>query len=110
MDFSTLLAFAAAFCVFAASPGPDNMTIIARTISNGAASGIAYGAGTVVGILIFLTLAAFGLSIIAAEMGIVMTILRYVPARPIWSGWVSSSGQPSLSCRSCSQFPNDVGY
>ena len=77
MDISTLLAFAAAFFVFAASPGPDNMTIVARTISHGAASGIAYGAGTVAGILIFLTLAAFGLSIIAAEMGIVMTILRY---------------------------------
>jgi threonine/homoserine/homoserine lactone efflux protein len=56
------------------------MTIVARTVSNGAASGNAYGAGTVVGILIFLTLAAFGLSIIAAEMGVVMTILRYVGA------------------------------
>ena len=43
MDISTLLAFGAAFFVFAASPGPDNMTIVARTISHGAASGIAYG-------------------------------------------------------------------
>ena len=41
MDLATILAFAAAFFVFAASPGPDNMTIVARTISNGAASGIA---------------------------------------------------------------------
>jgi threonine/homoserine/homoserine lactone efflux protein len=30
MDLPTLLAFAAAFFVFAASPGPDNMTIVAR--------------------------------------------------------------------------------
>jgi threonine/homoserine/homoserine lactone efflux protein len=51
------------------------MTIVARTISSGAASGIAYGAGTVVGILIFLMLAAFGLSIIAAKMAFVMTVL-----------------------------------
>ncbi|WP_141105744.1 LysE family translocator, partial [Rhizobium sp. R693] len=87
MDISTLLAFAAAFFVFAASPGPDNMTIVARTISHGATSGMAYGAGTVVGILIFLSLAAFGLSIIAAEMGIVMTILRYAGAAYlIWMG------------------------
>ena len=49
MDLATILAFAAAFFVFAASPGPDNMTIVARTISSGAVSGIAYGAGTVVG-------------------------------------------------------------
>lgn len=87
MDISTLLAFGSAFFVFAASPGPDNMTIVARTISHGATSGIAYGVGTFVGILVFLTLAAFGLSIIAAEMGIVMTILRYAGAAYlIWMG------------------------
>ncbi|MFP5078468.1 LysE family translocator [Rhizobium sp. YIM 134829] len=76
MDASTLLTFACAFFVFAASPGPDNMTILARTLSHGAGSGLAYGAGTVVGILIYLTLATLGLSMIAAEMGTVMTILR----------------------------------
>ncbi|TRC74157.1 LysE family translocator [Mesorhizobium sp. WSM4307] len=87
MDLATILAFAAAFFVFAASPGPDNMTIVARTISSGAASGIAYGAGTVVGILIFLVLAALGLSIIAAKMAIVMTVLRYGGAAYlIWMG------------------------
>ncbi|TPN79570.1 LysE family translocator [Mesorhizobium sp. CU2] len=100
MDLSTLLAFAAAFFVFAASPGPDNMTIIARTISNGAASGIAYGAGTVVGILVFLTLAAFGLSIIAAKMAVVMTVLRYGGAAYlIWMGvrlWTAAPVVPEL--------------
>jgi threonine/homoserine/homoserine lactone efflux protein len=86
MDLATVLAFAAAFFVFAASPGPDNMTIVARTISSGAASGIAYGAGTVVGILIFLVLASFGLSI-AAKMAVVMTVLRYGGAAYlIWMG------------------------
>lgn len=97
MDFSTLLAFAVAFLVFAASPGPDNMTIVARTISHGAASGVAYGAGTVVGILIFLTLAVFGLSIIAAEMGIVMTVLRFAGAAYlIWMGFKLWTVEPVL--------------
>jgi len=100
MDISTLLAFAAAFFVFAASPGPDNMTIVARTISHGAASGIAYGAGTVAGILIFLVFAAVGLSFVAAEMGIVMTILRYVGAGYlIWMGvklWTAEPVVPDL--------------
>lgn len=80
LDLATLAAFAAAFFVFAASPGPDNMTIVARTLSHGAASGIAYGLGTVAGILIFLILAAFGLSLLAAEMGTAMTVLRHVGA------------------------------
>ncbi|MCU9846944.1 LysE family translocator [Defluviimonas sp. WL0024] len=86
MDLTVLLAFAAAFFVFAASPGPDNLTITARTISHGAASGIAYGAGTVVGILTFLVLAAFGLSAAAAGMGGVMAVLRYLGAA--WLVWM----------------------
>ena len=100
MDLATIIAFAGAFFVFAASPGPDNMTIVARTISSGAASGIAYGAGTVVGILIFLMLAAFGLSIIAAKMAIVMTVLRYGGAAYlIWMGirlWTAVPVVPEL--------------
>lgn len=100
MDIATILTFATTFFVFAASPGPDNMTIVARTISNGAASGIAYGAGTVAGILIFLTFAAFGLSIIAAEMGVLMTILRYAGAGYlIWTGiklWTAAPVVPAL--------------
>ncbi|KXG86019.1 LysE family translocator [Agrobacterium bohemicum] len=100
MDMMTLIAFAATFFVFAASPGPDNMTIVARTITHGAASGLAYGAGTVAGILIFLTLAAFGLSILAAEMGTLMTILRYAGAAYlIWMGiklWTAEPVVPKL--------------
>ncbi|MBB3945774.1 threonine/homoserine/homoserine lactone efflux protein [Rhizobium skierniewicense] len=98
MDFMTLVAFAAAFLVFAASPGPDNMTIVARTITHGAASGLAYGAGTVAGILIFLTLAAFGLSILAAEMGTLMTVLRSAGAAYlIWMGIRLWTAEPVVS-------------
>jgi threonine/homoserine/homoserine lactone efflux protein len=100
MDATALLSFAAAFFVFAASPGPDNMTIVARAISHGAVSGIAYGAGTVVGILVFLVLAAFGLSVIAAEMGVLMTILRYAGAAwLVWMGiklWTAKPVVPNL--------------
>lgn len=100
MDYSTLLAFAAAFFVFAASPGPDNMTIVARTIAHGAAAGVAYGAGTVVGILVLLTLATFGLSVIASEMSVVMTVLRYAGAAYlIWMGvrlWTAEPVVPEV--------------
>ncbi|GGE20917.1 lysine exporter protein LysE/YggA [Aureimonas endophytica] len=87
MDAATLAAFAAAYFVFAASPGPDNMTIIARTISHGAASGIAYAAGMTLGILAVLTLAACGLSLVAEEMGVAMVALRYLGAAYlVWMG------------------------
>lgn len=105
MDFSTLLAFAIAFFAFAASPSPDNMNIVARTISHGAASGIAYGMGAVSGILVFLTLAAFGLSVVASEMGTAMTVLRYAGAGYlVWAGialWLARPVLPELRPASC---------
>ncbi|SCW90881.1 LysE family translocator [Ancylobacter rudongensis] len=101
MDVWTLLAFAAAFFVFAASPGPDNMTIVARTLSHGASAGLAYGAGTVAGVLVFLALAACGLSLLAQEMGWLMTALRYAGAAwLIWMGvrlWTAVPVVPALA-------------
>lgn len=97
MDVATLAAFAVAFFVFAASPGPDNMTIVARTLSHGAVSGIAYAAGMVAGILVCLMLAVLGLSVIAAEMGGVMTVLRYAGAAYlVWMGVRMWSADPVL--------------
>lgn len=101
MDPSTLLAFAAAFFVFAVSPGPDNMTVVARTVSHGAPSGLAYGAGTVAGILVFLALAAFGLSLVAAQMAVLMTALRYGGAAYlVWMGarlWMADPAVPAAA-------------
>lgn len=87
MALSTLIGFALAFFVFAASPGPDNFTIFSKTISSGLRSGVAYGLGTVTGILVFLTLGAYGLSYFAASLGPVMVVLRYGGALYlIWMG------------------------
>ena len=103
MDPATLAAFAAAFLVFAASPGPDNMTIVTRTVAHGAASGIAYGAGTAVGVLLFLVLAAFGLSALASGMGALMAVLRYAGAAYlVWMGirlWTAAPVVPALQPR-----------
>ncbi|MCF4124541.1 LysE family translocator [Methylobacterium sp. SyP6R] len=97
MDSATLLAFAAAFLVFAASPGPDNMTIVARTLSHGPAAGIAYGLGMVAGILAFLVLAATGLAVVAREMGVAMTVLRYAGAAYlVWTGIRLWTAEPVL--------------
>ncbi|KMO18319.1 LysE family translocator [Methylobacterium platani] len=99
MDPVTLISFAAAFVVFAASPGPDNMTIVARTLSHGPAAGIAYGIGMVLGILTFLVLAAAGLAVVAQEMGAVMTVLRYAGAAYlVWAGirlWTAEPVPPA---------------
>ncbi len=97
MDPVTLLSFSAAFLVFAASPGPDNMTIVARTLSHGPAAGFAYGFGMVVGILAVLVLAATGLAVVAQEMGALMTVLRYAGAAYlVWTGIRLWTAEPVL--------------
>lgn len=98
MDLSLFFSFAAAFFVFAASPGPDNMTIVARTVSHGPLSGLAYGLGTVCGILVYLALAVFGLSLLAQEMGTLMVVLRYLGgAYLVWMAyrlWTAPAEMP----------------
>lgn len=97
MTLSTLLAFALTFFVFAASPGPDNFTIFTRTISGGLKAGIAYGLGTVTGILVFLTLGLAGLSYAAQALAPYMVFIRFAGAvYLIWMGitlWFSTPAE-----------------
>lgn len=97
MTLSTLLAFALTFFVFAASPGPDNFTIFTRTISGGLRAGIAYGLGTVTGILVFVTLGLAGLSYAAEALAPYMAFIRLAGAvYLIWMGvslWFSKPAE-----------------
>lgn len=97
MSISTLLAFALTFLVFAASPGPDNFTIFTRTLSGGLKAGIAYGLGTVTGILVFLTLGLAGLSYAAEALAPYMVYIRMAGAAYlIWMGislWFSTPSE-----------------
>lgn len=95
MTLLELAAFTGAFLVFAASPGPDNVTIVARTLSHGPQSGLAYGLGTVTGILAFLVAAAFGLGALAQHYALLFEVLRYGGAAwLVWAGirlWFSDA-------------------
>lgn len=94
MALSTLFAFALTFFVFAASPGPDNFTIFTRSVSGGLCAGLAYGLGTVTGILVFLTLGLAGLSHAAQALAPYMIFIRLAGAiYLIWMGislWFST--------------------
>ena len=87
MNAATLIGFALAFFVFAASPGPDNFTIFSKTITQGPRAGIAYGLGTVTGIMVFLSLGIAGLSYAAETLAPFMSIIRKIGALYlIWMG------------------------
>jgi threonine/homoserine/homoserine lactone efflux protein len=80
MDLQTILTFCAAFAIFAASPGPDNVTIFSKTLSNGAIHGIAYGSGVVASIYCFVLLATAGFSAIGNFLNTNLSFLQYLGA------------------------------
>jgi threonine/homoserine/homoserine lactone efflux protein len=80
MDIGTTATFTLAFLVFAASPGPDNLTIVSKTVNDGPAHGIAYGCGVVASIAGFVILAALGLNALAGAAGDHLRVVRYIGA------------------------------
>lgn len=80
MDIATILTFSLAFFVFAVSPGPDNITILSKTVSNGPSHGIAYGTGVVCSIFCFVVLAAIGFNAISQYMNENLRLLQYAGA------------------------------
>jgi threonine/homoserine/homoserine lactone efflux protein len=80
MDLTALIVFATALLVAAASPGPGIIAIVARVIGRGAHGAAAYGAGFVLGDLIWLTVAILGLAVVASAFAQVFVIIKYAGA------------------------------
>nr|WP_316653048.1 LysE family translocator [uncultured Gellertiella sp.] len=80
MEIQTIFTFSLAFFVFAASPGPDNLTILSKTVSSGPAQGIAYGIGVVCSIFLFVIFTAIGFNALARYMNENLRFIQYVGA------------------------------
>jgi threonine/homoserine/homoserine lactone efflux protein len=80
MDLQSVITFSLAFFLFAASPGPDNLTILSKTVSSGPAHGIAYGIGVVCSIFLFVIMAAVGFNALAQSMNEHLRFIQYVGA------------------------------
>ena len=80
MDPMTLVAFALAFAVAAATPGPGIAALVARSLGGGFAAALPMIAGLVLGDLVYLSLAVFGLAVAAAKMGAVFLVIHWVGA------------------------------
>jgi threonine/homoserine/homoserine lactone efflux protein len=100
MDLQTLVTFSLAFFVFAASPGPDNLTILSKTVSSGPGHGIAYGVGVVCSIFLFVILAAIGFNAIARYMNENLRFIQYVGATYlIYTGVTMWLSKPNIKPR-----------
>ncbi len=76
MTFASALALAAAVFLLAVSPGPGMLAVLARAMGSGFKSSLGVIAGIVLGDLIFLLLAIFGLAMLAKALGGFFTIVR----------------------------------
>ncbi len=63
-DLPVMLAFAVAAIVLAITPGPDMALFISRTVNYGRAHGIAAVLGALSGLVVHISLAAFGISLL----------------------------------------------
>jgi threonine/homoserine/homoserine lactone efflux protein len=98
MTLASLLLFASVYFVAVASPGPGIAAIIARGLGQGMAAAPAFIAGFVVGDLIWFTIAATGLAVIARTFEHLFLAIKYAGcayliyiAWKIWTAPVAAS-------------------
>lgn len=100
MTIYSAAGLAIAMFILAASPGPGVLATVARALSSGFRPALAVIAGIVMGDIIFLLLATFGLSIIAHVLGDLFFVVKLLGgAYLIWLGvkiWLNGT-EPSDS-------------
>lgn len=89
------MGFGAAMFVLAVTPGPGVFAAVSQALSSGFRSSLAVIAGIVLGDLVFLLLAVFGLAAIAHALGDLFFVIRILGgAYLIWLGWKMWTGEP----------------
>jgi threonine/homoserine/homoserine lactone efflux protein len=80
MDLTALLIFTGALLVAAASPGPGIVALVARVIGAGPSGVVPFIAGLIVGDLIWLAGAVFGLAVIAHTFHEAFAVVKFAGA------------------------------
>ncbi|RXJ98702.1 lysine transporter [Arcobacter sp. CECT 8989] len=78
MSLIDMLTFSGAMFLFALSPGPGLFAIISNALSSGLKNTSFLVIGMVIGDIVFLLLAIFGLSVIASILGDFFIIVKYI--------------------------------
>jgi len=98
MDLASVLLFAVALLIAAAIPGPSIATLIARVLTQGAGRNIGFTAGLVVGDMLWLAAAVYGLATLAAEAHQVIVVLKYLGAAYLiylaYKMWTAPAAEP----------------
>jgi len=96
MSLLSIFALAGAMFLLAITPGPGVFATVARALSSGFKHAVMVVAGIVMGDLIFLMFAVFGLSAIAQAMGSFFIFVKYLGgAYLIWLGFKLFVNKPT---------------
>lgn len=103
MDLLTLFAFTIAYVVAVLVPGPGVAAIVARALGGGFWSAVPMILGILVGDLLYLVFAMFGLAAIATLFGPLFIIIRFASAAYLlyiaWQFWSAKPGKEQLGPR-----------
>lgn len=80
MDVSLLLSFLGAAVLLTLMPGPDNLFVLAQSISQNKKAGIVTSLGLCSGLLVHITAAAVGISAILYQSTLAFSIVKYLGA------------------------------
>lgn len=91
MDLSQLLVFAGTYLAVLILPGPGVTALVARVLGRGSDGTPAFIAGFIAGALLWLTIAATGLAMVAASFALLFVAIRYAGAAYLlylaWKLW-----------------------
>lgn len=103
MDLVTLAAFTVAYAIAVLVPGPGVAAVVARALGGGFASAVPMVLGILVGDLIYLVFALFGLAAIAHWFGPIFVIVRWAGAAYLlyiaWQFWTAKPGEEQIRAR-----------
>ena len=80
MDISTIFAFLGAAMILTIMPGPDNLFVLAQSITQDKKAGIATSLGLCTGLLVHISAAVLGISAIIYQSTIIFTIVKFAGA------------------------------
>jgi threonine/homoserine/homoserine lactone efflux protein len=106
MSASSMLLFAVAFSVACVSPGPAITAVVARVLGRGASSAPMLCCGLLIGDLVWLSCAVFGVAAIAQNLQPLFLVIKYLGVAYLlylaWKLWTTPVGSSEL------RVPNSV--
>ncbi|HEV8389014.1 MAG TPA: LysE family translocator [Dongiaceae bacterium] len=101
MDLGSILLFVATLAIAIATPGPTIATLIARILTMGPARNIGFAVGLILGDVLWLAAAVFGLAALATEAHEIVVVLKYLGAAYLiylaYKMWTAPAADPMRS-------------